>query len=92
MVYYHPETNRTVVFPRHREIKILIKCIDKIIEEGNSVLGLQKTCELLKLLKEGQNLTDISKALGASREQATSIAVLNIFQYTLQRGDKSERQ
>ncbi|MDP2744536.1 MAG: type II toxin-antitoxin system HicA family toxin [Dehalococcoidia bacterium] len=21
MVYYHPETNRTVVIPRHREIK-----------------------------------------------------------------------
>ena len=49
----------------------MIKCIDKIIEEGNNVLGLQKTCELLKLLKEGQNLTDISKALDVSREQVS---------------------
>lgn len=33
MVYYHPETNRTVVVPRHREIKA--GTLREILREAN---------------------------------------------------------
>jgi predicted RNA binding protein YcfA (HicA-like mRNA interferase family) len=33
MVYYHPETNRTVVIPRHREIKA--GTLREILRESN---------------------------------------------------------
>ena len=33
MVYYHPETNRTVVIPRHREIKT--GTLREILREAN---------------------------------------------------------
>ena len=33
MVYYHPETNRTVVIPRHREIKA--GTLREILREAN---------------------------------------------------------
>lgn len=49
----------------------LVRCIDKIIAEANGEPGLQKTCQFLDLVKEGQNLTAISEAMGLSREQVT---------------------
>ncbi|MCL0094292.1 type IV secretory system conjugative DNA transfer family protein [Dehalococcoidales bacterium] len=51
--------------------EVLVRCIDKIIAEANSEPGLQKTCEFLSLIKEGQNLTAIAEAMGLSREQVT---------------------
>ena len=51
--------------------QVLIRCIDRIIAEGQGEAGLHKTCELLRLLKEGSNLTAISETLGLSREQVT---------------------
>ncbi|MDI6815373.1 MAG: hypothetical protein QMC90_04770, partial [Dehalococcoidales bacterium] len=52
--------------------KALAGCIDKIVSDGKDQVGLQKICQFLKLIKEGQNLTDISKALGLSRERVST--------------------
>lgn len=49
----------------------LTGCIDKIVSDGKDQIGLQKICGFLEIVKEGQNLTDISKAMGVSREQVS---------------------
>jgi len=49
----------------------LIKCIDRIVDQGRNESGLQKTCEFLLLTKDGLNLTAINDALGLSMEQVT---------------------
>ena len=43
MVYYHPETNRTVVFPKHKEIKR--GTLREILREAD--ITLEKFRELL---------------------------------------------
>jgi len=44
LVYYHPETNRTVVVPRHREIKS--GTLREILREAN--LGREEFRKLLE--------------------------------------------
>ncbi|MBI4285440.1 MAG: type II toxin-antitoxin system HicA family toxin [Chloroflexi bacterium] len=44
LVYYHPKTNRTVVFPKHREIKRgtlreILREMDITAEEFRKLLG-----------------------------------------------------
>ena len=51
--------------------EVLVDCIDRIIEQGNSERGLHNTCEFLRLAKEGMSLKAISKTLGVSREHVT---------------------
>ena len=51
--------------------KVLTGCIDKIIAEWSNESGLHKTRELLRMIKEGSNLTAIAEAMGLSREQVT---------------------
>ncbi|MDI6815470.1 MAG: hypothetical protein QMC90_05305, partial [Dehalococcoidales bacterium] len=52
--------------------KVLTGCIDKIVSDGKEQVGLEKICQFLELIKEGRNLTDISKALGLSRERVST--------------------
>ena len=52
--------------------KALTGCIDKIISDGKGQVSLQKICQFLGLIKEGQNLTDISKTLRLSRERVST--------------------
>jgi hypothetical protein len=52
--------------------RALSSCIDKIVSDAKDQVGLQKICQFLELVKEGQNLTDISKALGLSRERVST--------------------
>jgi hypothetical protein len=51
--------------------QVLVRCIDKIVADGKDNVGLHKVCGFLELIKKGQNLTDISKVLGVSREQVS---------------------
>jgi hypothetical protein len=51
----------------------LIDCVDRIILEMSGEPGLAKTCQFLKLIKEGHSVTAISKSLSLSREHVTRI-------------------
>jgi hypothetical protein len=53
--------------------EVLVDCIDRIIEQGDSERGLHNTCEFLRLVKEGMSLTAIGKTLGVSREHVTRV-------------------
>jgi len=52
--------------------KALTGCIDKIVTNGKDKVGLRKICQFVELIKGGQTLTDISKALGVSRERVST--------------------
>jgi hypothetical protein len=51
----------------------LIDCVDRIILELNGEPGLTKTCQFLKLIKEGYNVTATSRSLSLSREHVSRI-------------------
>lgn len=51
----------------------LLDCVDRIILGLDGESGLTKTCQFLKLIKEGRNVTAISKSLRLSREHVTRI-------------------
>jgi len=51
--------------------KALVVCINRITAQGKDEPGLQKICKFLELINQGQNLTEISRALGLSRERIT---------------------
>jgi len=53
--------------------QVLVDCIERIIEQGNSERGLHNTCEFLRLVREGMGLTAIAKTLGVSREHVTRV-------------------
>jgi hypothetical protein len=49
----------------------LLTCVDKITLELDGELGLTKTCQFLKFIRQGYSITSISKSLGLSREHVT---------------------
>jgi hypothetical protein len=51
----------------------LLDCVDRIILELSGEPGLAKTCQFLKLIKEGHSVTAISRSLSLSREHVTRI-------------------
>jgi hypothetical protein len=49
----------------------LITCIDKLVLELEAEPGLTRTCQFLKLIRQGCSITHISNSLGLSREHVT---------------------
>ena len=50
---------------------VLLSCVDRLIAELSEEPSLSRSCEFLKLIKQGQNITAISKKLNLSREHVT---------------------
>jgi hypothetical protein len=52
---------------------ILIECVDRLVVELCKETGLIRTCQLLRLVEQGQSITSISRSLGLSREHVTRV-------------------